>query len=304
MWNWLAIILLIVGAVAAVVKGMNEDRPWGAPVLGACIVGIILGLISPTVLYYYILIALLVGALVGYVKGHQKKKEWGAPLIAACTIAIIVMVLGNQVVPEKAAARKEVKQAHRKQILYDQAKMQYIGEYIEKNYPDHKVLLLMHYAGRDFAKKRQSAMISALKKGFGDDVTLEAQEHMPVPEGDPDDPMMMMEEPILTREKFDQITKPHPECDFIISIIGLPYEYEKTAIWQMPPEKRPKIFVASSLREDLLEKAMKDGPVVGAVDTKRDFRFNPQASVPADYKEAFEQRWKIVDKENLSELNP
>jgi hypothetical protein len=176
------------------------------------------------------------------------------------------------------------------------------GEFIKKNIPDAKVLLIEN---EDFEKSnREKAFIDALKKGMGSDkvtaVALELLNKPKRPEGMPEDmPMMPMME-MMTSKDFDATLNAHPGNNVIISVIGLPRDAKNMRLWRMSKDKRPKvILIGGGMGGSIkLAPAVKQGMISAVVVISPKAKFDDEGA-PSDFKEAFKKRYILVDKDNV-----
>jgi len=299
MLNWAGVVVLIVGAALAYRKGVKEGKPWGKPVVGACVAGVLAAVAG--LLYYYLVLGLLVAVLFAYIKGVRQHKEWGRPLLTACTIAVVVLAVGRFVLPRsRGTGRGETRQAIERELAYVRAQMVYLGRYLAEKYPRRNVLLLVPKPTYDYERKRNDVAARSLEEGLDVRLTLAAREEIAMPEeagaGLP------AEEKMVDAAALDALAQKYGNCDLIVTLVNLPYDYEKTKLSKMPQDARPLIVVAAEKARVGLAELIRSGHVAAAVVPQPVVRYDPDEDVPGDVEKAFKSRYLLVDAENADQI--
>jgi hypothetical protein len=107
---------------------------------------------------------------------------------------------------------------------------------------------------------------------------------------------------LVTFDSFDTLAAKFPECDLMISLIGLPAELEAVQCWHTPGKPAFALLLPDLQLIGVAEirRAVKEGKLVafvlnkpGAVDSR-----NP---VSRDWKAEFDKRYLLVTAENIEE---
>jgi len=214
-------------------------------------------------------------------------------VVIACGIAIMFMT--NSFGGDDTASLIE------NETRYASAKSTILGEYLKDKCAGEKVLVI---ASRDYDKNdRTKRLIDALKAGLGvsdvevDTVTVEAMKDKMPAGGE----FMMPIEEMMTAKDFDKVLEAHPDCKMVISMIGLPRDAANLKVLKMSKDKRPKIAL---LGGDIhaMKGAIAAGVVVAAVSYKPGVKYTEDAA-PKDPKAAFDQRYLLVNPENVMQLS-
>jgi hypothetical protein len=110
---------------------------------------------------------------------------------------------------------------------------------------------------------------------------------------------------LVSDSSFDDLVREHPECDVIVSLIGLPANTLSTAFWLKNGPPRVALLLPDfSVLGDVvaIRFAFKSGKLVAAVIPKRNAP--PEKAIGSDYKAEFEKRFILVTAENVDQLLP
>jgi hypothetical protein len=88
----------------------------------------------------------------------------------------------------------------------------------------------------------------------------------------------------------------------IVSLIGLPYDFEEMEFWTMEEETRPKMMLVNANIFNL-KKAMQGGFVQAVLHYKPNLRYDINEEPPSDWREAFAKRYIIIDGSNLDAIS-
>lgn len=126
----------------------------------------------------------------------------------------------------------------------------------------------------------------------------------PPPGGGPGMPPNFMEMRSLRESMkavdFDAMMKRHPDCNLIISLIGLPMDIENMEIWyaeETPEAPKPKIALMDANIYNL-KAAILSGIVVGTVTYSPTAKFD-ESTPPEDVQQAFDKRFLLITPENV-----
>ena len=301
MLTWIGVVLLLAGAVAAFVKGVKKDQPWGKPVLGTCALGVPLAFLG--VLFYYLIVVLLAAVVIAYVKGVKKEKEWGRSVIAVCTIVIVILVAGNALIGGPSGpTRGQIRKAVAQDLQYARAEMVYLGRHIAKSYPDSKILLITPPASWGLAPQRSEHVLNCLKEGLDERGLVAASEQMPAPVPSATSMPLPADQMALSVEFLDGVMAKHPECNVILSLVNLPLAFKETKLAAMPAEERPAVILALDMPQPDVAEHIRSGRVAALVTMKHVVTYGRQEDAPRDVEQAFKKRYVLITAGNLSEM--
>ena len=191
---------------------------------------------------------------------------------------------------------------------------QRLAEYLAQNYPGQRALLVSNpFTENDATAKEIVAMekagIAGVRKGLGDKVTLEAVAYPELkPEaranpravfidGETTTPLSYLVAP----DSFDKLAAKHPNCDLMISLVGLPAALKETQCWQ---NQKPKFAL---LLPDLrfvgnlaaVKRAVQSGKLAAFVLLKPGA---PDSRAPLKGPGDFDQRFILVTRENIDRV--
>lgn len=205
--------------------------------------------------------------------------------IALLVILGILVIYGYRSTANSRAADEEIAREH----AYDRAKMVYLGQYLARNNMGRRVFLLLPTPHNTYSTERNRTMVEALEEGLGKDLALTFQESPPVSGNtdreSPSDPVEV--------ETFDAIIEKHSDCDVIITVSSLPFDYEELKLWRIPSSSRPKLVVVDVV-PSVLKKLLKEKRAVAGVVRNQDWKYDREEVVPDDIEEAFNKRFVLL----------
>lgn len=257
---------------------------------------------------YALMVLCAVGMVYANVQYKKKGAVWARPLAGACGLLAVFFALLKITWDLSGCEQSKVQSTiRRRENHYLNAQMQTLGEHLAKKYGGARILLIhspISQHNKDRFDVTVEALENGLKKGVGTSIT--AKISPPPPEGanSEDEMMMYYEEMGMEATVFDKMLAEHSECDLVVSLIGLPWNYQDMEFWKTPPEEeKPQklVLVNASLYD--LKPAFKAGYIVAAVVTNPDFRYKMDEEPPRDLEEAFEKRYLLLHAENVDEIH-
>ena len=187
-----------------------------------------------------------------------------------------------------------------------------LAEYVVKTAPPRGVLVLSNpftqQSGRATeAYAFEKAGIEGLKEGFGKvPVTVVfpklKEEALRDPGSVPMDPETKTPLSFLVAENaFSEVIQQNPNCDVVVSLIGVPVNLTGLKEWSQPGGPRFALLLPDWRMiggPDQILKAFGEKKLVAAVVSKP----NAVAAAGGDYKERFENRFLLVTSENVEGL--
>ena len=191
-----------------------------------------------------------------------------------------------------------------------------LAEELARRYPGTKAVVLSNPFAQSAGIRKQikaveEAGLRGLKEGFGSKISLdgivfpdiraEARENprsVKIPETSTPLSYLMAE------DAFDRAAAKYPQCETIVSLIGLPAALDRVELWKK--EGPPRVaFLFPDLRilgdAAALKKAMAVEKIAAFVLRRTDGVLD-QVAVKDDYKKEFERRFLLVTPENVEAL--
>lgn len=208
------------------------------------------------------------------------------------------------------------KAAPRGAMSHRELATRFLAQYIEAHYSGKPVLVVSNpftqKAGRDpQIYAFEEAGLSGLRKGFGKATPMKVvfpdvrPEFLKNPRSVQVDPRTTTPLSFLVAENaFDKLAKENPECDLIVSLIGLPVNLAQVEIWRKPDVPKFALllpdwrFLGS---QQAIQGAVKSGKIVAAI-------LNKPGAPPetvfsgGDDKTEFDKRFLLVTAENIDNL--
>lgn len=177
-------------------------------------------------------------------------------------------------------------------------KFEYLGNYLANKYPGAKALVIFDDPNKIPENKRLRWAIDALKKGFGNQITILAIDQ-PTIQMEGLDKLAETGSPIpwvflWKAADVDKLIKKHPDCDLIVSLGGLPDDFHKMKLWNKNKRSKVAVFCWNWKYRDYI----KDGKISAVL------AYNPvgkfvAGSVPEGLEEAFKERFLLITPDNL-----
>ncbi len=241
-----------------------------------------------TVFCYTIMILAGIGMITAYRRYKKQQAASARPVAAVCGVIVVAAALGALFWPK--GGKIDIEEHRGKEEQYRQIAYRRFGKHLAEKHAGSRALLLTEPVGEN--ERDQSwhkITMEALKEGLGRKVEIIAQEKIGVL--GPGARLM------FTLEEFEDTLDAHAGYDLLISLAGLPPNYEEMALWQMEDEERPKVALANANIHELGE-AIKAGYIVCVLHPNPG-GYNPKEDVPADPKEAFKKRFLLITPQNV-----
>jgi hypothetical protein len=252
---------------------------------------------------YTLMILCAIGMVYANAQYKKKGMVWGRPVAGAFGILAVLfalMKIGYDASGCKdSGVREKIKD---REFVYLEAQMKTLGKHLGPAFQGSTALVI-HSPITEWSKERHKVMMDALKQGLDGRVAIAAEESSVPQTAAGGQEAMLLEEMELTAEHFESVMAKHPDCDLVLSLVGLPWNFKEMKFWAVKdPEKRQKlVLVNASLYE--LKPAFRAGYVVAAVITNPDFRYSIDAKTPSDYIQAFDERYLLVHPGNIDEIH-
>jgi hypothetical protein len=207
-------------------------------------------------------------------------ENWGKPVAGVCAgltiaAAFLHVVLAAVNPPEKSAKERRMNSER----AYAIAHVGYVGSYIKESLPGSGPALVIHGRVGAYNREIHDAQLKALQDSMGE--TVKATESV--------------DSVYWEAKDFDSVLAANSDCKLVISLAGLPADFEDMAFWEMEDGKRPKLIVFQngllSLRQ-AIEQGFVSALVVPNPEFKHDLRaYKP----PSGQAELFKERYLLYD---------
>jgi len=253
-----------------------------------------IGMISNYVIYGVMMVA-AGGMLWANQQFNHKGVAWGRPLagffgVVALSMAFTAIYLqfkGDDVMRG---------QMREKESQYQFIAMKAFGAHLATMHPGSKALLVMPPTNQ-YNKTRQEAILAGLNAGFGNHIAILEKVELGAGEE------MIATEAFMSAKEFDDLYRAYRACDLMISLIGLPMDYQNMRIWKMKDNERPKLAVVHPpLTEQAVQAFIHQGLISVALSANPAVMYNPNDPVPKDEKEAFDKRFLLIHAQNLEAM--
>jgi hypothetical protein len=225
-------------------------------------------------------------------------KPMAVVLMIVVLICAVVILMKTGVLGDQGTQR-----IIENELTYAKAGYYMLGKQLAAKAPGSKTLLIVEKI-RD-NDTRTPALIQAFKDGADGKLSIAATDTPTVtwPKGQQPKPeeidMMPMNEMLKAKDYNDVINK-YPDCNLIVSFIGLPMDVEDLQVWSMPPDKRPKLGLINCAYHNL-KNAIQSGVVLAVVGINPTAKFDEQPA-PKDPKDAFDRRYIMITPENVVKI--
>jgi hypothetical protein len=214
------------------------------------------------------------------------------PLIAVITFVCIVAY-------NRISSKKIGEYGYYDDSPFYKAKALILGQYLNKKFPNQKVLLLRDYYLWNNQRFWDIVLFLGIGLGGVDKIEIDSLRINNSRKKclDPNGEIVMPIEEIMTAADFDATISAHPDCSIIVSMIGLPYDKKKLKFWN---NKNKHLAMMNANIFDL-KNFIREERVVAAISFKPGVRFTDDPA-PKNLKKAFNERYVLITPENISEM--
>lgn len=192
-----------------------------------------------------------------------------------------------------------------------------LADHVARQSPGSRVLVVSNPFAQqpDVAseiKETEEAGIRGIRQGLGTQATLEA---VVLPELRPEalkNPRALLQDAdtstplsyLVAVDAFDRLAEQHPDCDVVISLVGLPAELAAVKIWSKPGPPKfalllPDLRVIGN--RAAVQRAVKGGKLAAFVLPKPGAS-DPHAAIGRNSAGEFEKRFVLVTMENIDQM--
>ncbi len=242
---------------------------------------------------FTIVCALMIISFVAALHFHSKKGNRVAGLLSVFFL-IIATACGVMLPFVYGVFGKRIPQGPELNTsLYESSRAYVLGKYLAENHPHGRALVITGWM--DENKDIREEQVEELKKTLEPDLFVVAVEKLDVKKYKQGS--ILLSDKIGARE-FDSIIEKHPECNIVITAIGLPDNAKDMEFWTKNSDSRPLVALLDG-NISMLGWAIKDRLLVAAI-AKPYWTYDKNIS--EDPFKRFEQRYLLVDSKNLDDV--
>ena len=191
-----------------------------------------------------------------------------------------------------------------------------LAEHLARKHPGKRALVIAN----PFTQKKglpqeiydyQQASLKGLRQGFGKTIELEAVVYPELRKDVQSDPSSVYVDPqtttplsyLVAENAFDALARRHPNCDILVSLIGLPTLVNRTEIWRDARLKLALLLPDWRMvgDSDEVRRAIKSGKIAAAI-TKKPGSPSEGAPMEEEVGIAFAKRFLLVTSETVDDL--
>jgi hypothetical protein len=244
----------------------------------------------------YLLMAVTGAAMVLALRRHRRRGEaWCRPLAGVAALATLGLALTSLLAPWLHSPHADYAKWA---MQWEQVQCHYLGAHLASLAQGQR-LLVLHEAPTEYNRERIAAALQAFREGLGGRAEIVADYPVAAP------PETAMPEapplPELADAKaFDAAIAAHPDCTWVVSLIGLPLDFKEMALWRQKAALRPRVALLNAPLYEL-RRAIEAGAVAAVVTYRPDAPFAP--GPPAEQVDvAFNSRFLLATRDNITEL--
>ncbi len=251
----------------------------------------------------WVLYAIMVVAIIVMLWANKQSKVTGSSgfkaLAVICGMVILLGAVGALYTYYKGPDMTGLIEKERK---YQCIAYRRLGKFLASKHDDARILVIKFAThGSKASEETDVARIAALEEGMAGKLRIAVTEEisgMGGPQGGM--PMPMAAQFLFTAEKFDEMVDDHPECDLVLSLIGLPNEFPKMTFWEKDDDERPALVLVNPTIWELKKAIQAD--LISAILTSKPVAHDPKAKIPEDEKVAFDLRFLLIYGKNVEKI--
>jgi hypothetical protein len=192
-----------------------------------------------------------------------------------------------------------------------------LAEHLARSFSGHRALVISNPYTQQSGlpgkmREMEDAGLRGLKQGFGTKVNIAAVAFPELKPEAKENPRAVFIDPetttplsfLVTEDAFDKLARQHPDCDLLVSLIGLPANLQRVQCWQAQPGPKfalllPDLRVIgnnAAIRQAL------DGGRLAAFVMARPGAPETQPAADGEFAAEFEKRFVLVTRENVDQV--
>ena len=242
-------------------------------------------------------------AFMGIIACAKKQQTNPKAQLMAIILIIVVIACGVVILFQTDVIDLNGNSTMNRELAYAKIQAVILGRYLAEKHPGCKVLVI---ANKNYEKNlRQQKQIEGLKEGLGTGGEVAAVDSLniqigPIGGAPPPPEMMMPLEEFMEAAHFDEVIEANPNCNVVVSFLGLPRDVAEMALWKKDTEERAEVaLLGGGVRE--IQGALQQGLVFAAVSFRPGAKMD-EKDPPENPQEAFDKRYLLVTSENVDEI--
>lgn len=261
---------------------------------------------SPT-LTFSIMGAAAVGLLLARWRFRRTGARWGRPvatILGLVAVAMAFYAIGDAIFGWSTKAESALRAKREQQYVrlgYEQ-----LGDYLASNYPHAKALVITNAP----PSGPEQLALAALKAGVAGRLELSLASQLsdpPLPDpdsatttpppqtsGPPLPAVLPLPDRLLTAKDWDTLLQTHAAATMVISLAGLPLDFDKMKLWQGLPAAHPVVVLANVQQISLLYHAITNNRIQVVLQALPTTALDDSQPIPDDPHAAFNRRWLLL----------
>ena len=237
--------------------------------------------------------------------GNQKYKNsgvaWARPLSAVMALITMLLAITQAIIIIKAPAKKR-QEIVAKDKLFLIAGIESTCRYLVETYPASNILLISKPDLPSTISTNETIM-QAVNKGLsGKYKNLSTESPRPPISSILNNNEASASDIKFTPDSLELMLTLHPESNVILSLIGLPENFEKINLWKMKPKERPKFIVMFPESLLKLKPYLKKGLISAVVTFNNRYKPNFTEKLPDDSNKTFKKRFLLINSKNVDQI--
>jgi len=173
-----------------------------------------------------------------------------------------------------------------------------LGKEIAGKHAGKKVLVILRPTQKGEVDRFTEAMKDAFDQATEDSGCVVKYDYLPIEQLDDEE-----DEDIVTGDQYNEVLDKNTDAQVVVSFTDLPYEPDEMAtmnVWDMDDDERPALYLTFG-DIDMLGSVIMEEVVKGLVVWRPGVKFSRETA-PSDFQEAFNKRYVLVDKDNVSQF--
>lgn len=240
----------------------------------------------------YVLMILFAVVMFWGLNRHKRKGDaWARPVAAVGGILTLVMAVSTMFRGADDEFDRGISQA------WQQVQVEYLGHYLAEHHAGTDILLIHDPSS---PTNEMDQLLAAFEQQIAGNLQIVATITPPQETDDPTLEGTIIPMDMVSAEALDDLLNDYSGYEMIVSLCGLPMDYQDLELWRLPANKRPTLALVNGPIYEL-KKAIDLGLVVAGVAWKPDSGFE-LVYPPEDLQAAFDSRYLLVTPNNLAEV--